>query len=438
MKIITEIASLIGASAFSKALTLIKGVIVAKFLTPEMFGLIDIVYRIRDLAKYGEFGFTSVVVNEYNFLKGTDEKKELKDAGFSGDIFVAIVLSTAVMFSSFFFHDNTVVFWGLMANAFQLLFIKIINLYKINFRIAIQFVKLSKFTAFYSILYNTAIIVTVPYLNVYSPLILPVFVEILMILILRNNEKLNFVLKFDFKSFFRLFRKGIVLSGLTMMTGLSIYFERFIILKLFDLKILGYFALVFFSLNVMKQFIADMAKPYMPRVKKKLGDGDMSILKPYVIKPTVIALGIAIAVIAASYFIVPFLIVNYFSKYTQSIELFKIMLPLIYVFASTAFSGYLLYSPGINKTKFAYLSHFVYIVCLVLFSYFLYSIDNHMIIVAYSMLISAMVRASIQNTVIFNIIFNSRLRTLGMVAVLNIFPVAYLILANNLYEQIIL
>ena len=70
-----DIKSLLKSSIIVKPLEVIKGFFVLKFLTPEMYGLLNIINQISSFAKYGDLGFISVVEREYNYEVVNDKNR---------------------------------------------------------------------------------------------------------------------------------------------------------------------------------------------------------------------------------------------------------------------------------------------------------------------------------------------------------------------------
>ena len=137
--------------------------------------------------------------------------------------------------------------------------------------------------------------------------------------------------------------------------------ERFYILENYNLEAVGFFGVVFFIITTFQMVIYDIARPYMPRSREAIGIGDFGYLKKSVLRPTLISIPCLSIIIILSYYIFPILIDCFLAKYALSISILISMLPMIYYVGVSSFSGYILYSKGIDDFVSIYVAMASYI-----------------------------------------------------------------------------
>ena len=232
----------------------------------------------------------------------------------------------------------------LFFSSLAFIFQKIINIYKVDFRINIKFFKFSKISLIQSLLLNLSITIGVIFIGIYAPLIIPPIALFIVTLYLYNYYQLNYKFYFNYLKFKELINISVKLGGLTILTGLGIYFERFFILEKFNLEVVGYFAVIFFIISTFQILIYDFARPYKPRSREAIGAGNLDYLRTSVLKPTLYSIPILLLIIFVSAYVFPELIYMFLDKYQSSVAIFINMLPIIFYIGITTFSGYILYS----------------------------------------------------------------------------------------------
>jgi len=372
-----DIKSLLKSSIVVKPLEVIKGLLIIKFLTPEMYGLLNIINQISSFAKYGDLGFISVVEREYNYEAQRDKDKAeyIKNVAYSAEFIIAIFLSVLIFIASFFYIENQIVFVGVISAAFMLLISKFIKIFNIHLRVNKEFDRFAKFNTLNGLLVSISIIASISYVGIYAPLIIGVISSAIVLIIMYKKINLNLTFLLEKTEILRQLRVGIVLGGLTLVYGLGIYLERFIIIDKFGLEGVGYFAFSMFFVMFFQYFIYDFIRPYMPVVREELSKGNFDVLRTSVSYPALKLTAFVVVVVLILQMLVPLIINTLFVQYVPAIELFKITILLLIPISLSAFSGYLLYSQGIEKTHYAYASHLIYIIGISL-SLFLIDIES--------------------------------------------------------------
>ena len=267
-----DIWVLLSGSLIAKVLNIIKGFIVLRFLTPEMYALVDIIRNITNLAKYGDLGFNSVIEREFNYYSEDEQRKvKILNVGATGETILAVILSLLVLITSLFYFENKLIGWGIVISSFTLFFYKIQRTFETFLRISKRFKEYSQYVVLASFLLNIGVILTVKFINVWAPIIFPLISASCLVIFMLYKIGLPFSFNWDKKEVIRQIRIGILLGGLTLMTGLTIYLERFIIVKHFGLTSLGFYAFFTFLLTTYLYFLKDITRAFMPRTLENAG-----------------------------------------------------------------------------------------------------------------------------------------------------------------------
>lgn len=372
-KIFKEIKSLFSVSILDKILVLIKGYFLMYYLKPSEYGLINIINQVTNLSKYSDLGFNSVVERDYSYhiIKNPKKAKEIKNLGYTSEIIISIFFFILIFFISFSYYENQIIFIGIIFSSLAFIFRKIINIYKVDFKINIKFLKFSKINLIQSLILNLLVIIGVVFIGIYAPLIIPPIALFIVTIYLYNFYQLNYKFYFNYLKFKELINISVKLGGLTVLTGLGIYFERFFILEKYNLEVVGYFAVIFFIIYTFQILIYDFVRPYMPRSREAIGAGNLDYLRTSVLKPTLYSIPLLLLIIFVSAYVFPEIIYMFLDKYQSSVPILINMLPIIFYIGITTFSGYILYSKGIDDFLSIYLSHISYILLMIIFYFFL-------------------------------------------------------------------
>jgi O-antigen/teichoic acid export membrane protein len=328
-----------------------------------MYGLLDIINRIISFSKYGNLGFISVVVREYNYevQKDPDKAEYIKNVAYSSEFILAIFVSALIFSISFLYIEDKIIFIGIISASFMFLISKLRKIFFTHLRVHKEFARFARFNTLNGLIVSISVISSISYIGIYAPLIVAVISSGVVFYIMYKKIDLNltFLLKKD--EVLRQLKVGISLGGLTFLYGLGIYIERYFIVDKFGLEGVGFFAFAIFFVMLFQYFIYDIVRPYMPVVKAELANNNFDILKMSVVHPTLKLMPLVIVAVLIIHTIVPVLVNIYLPEYIQAIEIFKITIWLLIPVSLSAFSGYLLYSQGIDKTHYAYASHLIYI-----------------------------------------------------------------------------
>ena len=115
-KIFSEIKSLISVSIIDKILVFVKGYFLMYYLKPSEYGLINIINQVKNLSKYSDLGFNSVVERDYSYhiIKNPKKAKEIKNLGYTSEIIISIFFFILIFFISFLYYENQIIFIGII------------------------------------------------------------------------------------------------------------------------------------------------------------------------------------------------------------------------------------------------------------------------------------------------------------------------------------
>ncbi|MDA9888901.1 oligosaccharide flippase family protein [Flavobacteriaceae bacterium] len=342
---------LVGASALAKFFDIIRGVIFLKIFSPFEFGVIDIVNQIISISKYGDIGFLDNTKREYNYdyLKTPILATEKKNASYGYDLILSVIMFFIILSSTFFIEDTFIIQTGIVFGAFSFLSQKIIKILNLEMTLKKDFSFYTKFSIILTLVQNIFILTSVYFIGIYAPLVMKSISLLIVAIYGLNMYPLNLKFKLEFKYFLSQIKFGLVFSGFSILFGIWIFFERFIITKYFSLAEVGIYAACLFVLKAGGGFLDEFIKPISINVKESLSNFNIDIIKKYVLYPSVIFLCISPLLIYFAQTLFNFLEGNILSNYPGIGGYFSIISFLIPVYGIGSISGYLLLSKGVDK-----------------------------------------------------------------------------------------
>ncbi len=361
-----DIFLLIRSSTITRSLDVLRGVVVMKFVTPDMLGLLDVVNQAKALAKYGDLGFGAVVEREYNFtaVKDISAAEKIRNTGYSGELVLTFFLTALVAISSFWLSTSMLITVAILSAALGLGLTKFVKLLNLQLRIKKNFADFARYQSMLAIFTTVMVIATVPFMGALSPLIFQPIALLIVALMMFRKIGMDLQFQLPGHELKRQLRVGLKLGLITVLFGAGIYTERLLILHYYSATELGFFAFSAFFLNFFQTFIYDVVRPVMPDVREALGRGDTDQLAKDLMKPMLLTIAVTALAIFALKIFVEFAILHFFTKYTGAIPSFHLLIYNLYFIASSAFMGFILYSPKVERTRWVYYSHIVYIVVL--------------------------------------------------------------------------
>lgn len=374
-KKVRDIYFLLTASTLTSVLNLLKSYFVLRYLDPRSFGLIDIIKNIIALTKYGDLGFTSVVEREFNYKKAQNSPtKDLINTAYSAEIILSIILSLAVLSYAFFRNSNDIVFYGLIIASIGLLLQKLLKIHESFMRVNENFEQLSKNIKLGALVTSIGTILSVPFIGVYAALIFPVLGVLISYLNIRKISNLTVNLDINFLELIRQLKIGMSLGLLTVLSGLMIYLDRYIILKKFGLEVLGFFSVYYLINNTIQFLVKDVSRVFLPDSLKKVKNSPIEVINDNFIKPGYVLLSLVSVFVILCWIFIPPIFRAWIPNYEDSIPVLMISIPMLISNSLIILGGYILYIPTINKFLSLYLINGVYLLIgLILINFFDFS-----------------------------------------------------------------
>ena len=110
-KSIKDFSAIVGANIGLRPIQLIKSFIVAKYLGPADYGILQSTQLITMLNKFGNLGFTQVASREIGVLRGKNQperEKEIRDTAYTSEIILAFLLAISGIIVSLFLSTKWV------------------------------------------------------------------------------------------------------------------------------------------------------------------------------------------------------------------------------------------------------------------------------------------------------------------------------------------
>ncbi len=370
LKLLSEGISLSVVAAVTKVLDLLRGSIFLKVFSPSEYGLIDIVNQIISLSKYTDIGLLNNVQREYNVDVLSDKVKaeKNKEVAFGADIIISIITALTIIIIALTINKSDVVKTGIIFGALAFLASKGAKMIKLEMMINKKFKILSKVNLFTNITLNIAIISSVVALGIYSPLVLKPLILVSLFFLLYYFYP--FKISFSLGNAINQIKYGFLFSGISILGGFWILFERFVITHYFTLEELGLFAGCLFVIKVITSILDELVKPIAIRVRESLISNDKSIIIRYVIYPSLLFYFISLGLVYFSQVIIFWLEQELLQKFKGFGDVFSTLSWLIPIYCVGSFSGYLLLSKGIDRFYGAYLVYFFRFTILCCLCYF--------------------------------------------------------------------
>ena len=255
--------SLAGASLISKALDFIRGSVFLKVFSPSDYGLIDLVNQIISLSKYADLGLLNNVLREYNYDAKHDVEmaNKNKHASYGLDLGISLIVFIGLMITSIYIDGSIIIKLGVFFGGVAFFALKGLKIINLEFFLAEKYADLSKFILVKDLFLNLILITSVFIIGVYSPIVLKPIV--LAITFFIGYYFFPFKITFSFLKIRSKLKFGILFSGLSILFGLWIFFERYIITHFFSLNEVGLYAACLFIFKLGTSVLDELIKPFI-------------------------------------------------------------------------------------------------------------------------------------------------------------------------------
>tara|TARA_B100000965_G_C19545148_1_gene737438 strand:- start:3 stop:1295 length:1293 start_codon:yes stop_codon:yes gene_type:complete len=378
-KAFSDIFKLGSAQIFLRPFQILKSFVVARFLGPEVYGILKSIEIIQMLNKFGNLGFKETVIRDgipYITLNEKLKLKKLKNNAFSGEIILSILLVFIGFFSSLFF-DNQLIKISIILASLGLFTSKMFGIIKTELTLNRNFDYLSKIILVNGILNTVFIIITVPFFNIYSVLSVPIITSLLIIFYVIYSMGIFFKFEFDKKEFKKIFKVSLPLTASTLSFGIFKYTERILIISFFSLSIVGFFGFAETIANIfITLFIGTVMKVRGLRVFELLSQNKYYEVNKLIIKETSFLIGLSLIILVILSAALNILIPIILPKWTSAINiaiLFSLCIPLKLI---SSYAIFAIKSKELNKLKFEPITYLISASILLIGTLILYYTKN--------------------------------------------------------------
>jgi O-antigen/teichoic acid export membrane protein len=352
-KSIRNYISLVSVTFLMQPIAIIKNFIVARYLGPADFGLIKSVELIQMLNKFGNLGFVSVAQREIgtaNGQKDSEKANRIRNAAYSGEILLSVLLTISGIVSSFFFEGTTIKILIILASL-GLFFAKVSHIYDAEATVQKKFKIISNVNLIHGLIVAVLTASLVAFFNVYIVLISPIIASIIGLIFYYKRIHAKYRFTIDFSEIKKILSVSIFFSLATLSYGSYRYAERILVLTTMgtiELGIYGFASMLADQLITVFLVAVKVRKMY---VYEALGRGDLKFAHRIVIKETILLLVIGILAAASLAFIIPYLIEWFLPKWVPAIfasQLFLLVIPFKII---TSYAAIVTTSPLVNKIK---------------------------------------------------------------------------------------
>ena len=350
-KLLKEGGSLFFVSSIGKVLDLLRGTVFLKLFSPADFGIIDVVNQIINLSKYADIGLLNNVQREYNFDLVTSPSlaKERKAKAYGIELIITLILFFLLFFTGFYIEKSLEVKVGIIFGGISFLFTKGLKVIGMDMTLNKNFKQFAYFSLTLIVVQNVFILSTVTFIGIYAPLVVKSIALLLVFAYFYNRYGIKFNFKLDYLELKRQLKYGLFFSGISILFGLWVFFERFLITHYFSLVEVGMYAASLFLLKLGTSVLDEFIKPVTIRVKQSLAKVNIEIIKRYVLYPSLLFLFLSLPIIYFVEFLINYIETNYLTNFSGIGKVFATLKWLIPCFGVGPFSGYLLLTKGVDR-----------------------------------------------------------------------------------------
>lgn len=352
-KSIKDYLYLISTTVILQPIGIVKNFIVARYLGPADFGLIKSVELIQMLNKFGNLGFVTVAQREIgtaNGQKDFDKANRIRNAAYSGEILLSVLLTISGIISSFFFEGSTIKVLIILASL-GMFFAKVSQIYDAEATVQKKFKIISNVNLVHGLVVAILTASLVAFFNVYIVLISPIIASVIGLIIYYRRIHAKYRFTIDFLEIRKILSVSIFFSLATLSYGSYRYAERILVLTTMgtiELGIYGFASMLADQLITVFLVAVKVRKMY---VYEALGRGDYKFAHKIVIKETALLLGIGVVAAASLFLLIPYLIEWFLPKWISAIQVSQLFLLVIPFKIITSYAAIVTTSSLVNKIK---------------------------------------------------------------------------------------
>ena len=354
-KSLRDIITLSGAQLALRPLQIAKSFVVAKYLGPEMFGILKSVELIGMLNKFGSLGFRPTVIRNASTAIAQGNYKEariIKNNAYTGELILSLFLFFVGLASSFFFSEK-IISVAIILGSIGLFTAKLLGIGQTELQLNKSFGSLGKIILYQGVISSVLVIATVPFFNIYSVLIVPSISSIVVSFWLFRITGKFFSFKINKSDFINILKVSIPLTFETLAYGLFRYTERIIIITYLGLTATGYFGFADTIANIfVSLMIGSIMKVRGIKIFEELAKKNFIATHKMIVKETSILFLISLLIIVGIAFgmkiFIPMILPKWEGAITTAI-LYSFVIP---IQLSSTYVVFVIKSPTVNKLKF--------------------------------------------------------------------------------------
>jgi len=326
------------SSVFKAGIQMLVGLSIAKYITPEDYGIwgsLNLVITYAMVLQLGTINGVNLNLPIAIGEKNNDKAKNIIETSQSYILVCMIIILLLGGAYLMVFGDNlsSKFFWGIFAITFLIALTFYQDFLTATFRTPNSFRKFS-FINIVQALVNFLTIGLIVYYSFFGLIFKSVLVIIFYVVLLHFHRPYKVTVKFNLKSWLELVKVGLPIFLLSYIQGSALSFDRILLIKYTNLKDVGIYTfayLAFSSVTLLSSSVASYIYPTMSHMYAE--NGSKKQLWKYLKRNiTYIFLGLFGLAIMGT-IITPYVINIFFNQYSSSVPVMQIL------FFAGAFNG---------------------------------------------------------------------------------------------------
>lgn len=306
------------------------GLAVAKFVTPEDFGLWNTLNLALVYSLFIQAGVINGLNRELPYLLGQDREEEARLMAGTTQTFTfvtsVLVLVAGLCYLLLTNEPDPRIRYGILGITILIALNYYQNYLFSTFRSKSSFLRLSAIHFVHAGV-NIATIILVVWFAYYGMVIKAVILALCNVTLMHIFRPIRVGFIWDKAAFLKLVSIGLPIFGLAYLESISSTFDRVLLLNFAGLKEVGIYAFGYYALSSFAIFPASMASYIYPKMTYAYGKtNDALVLWKYVQKITLLLLALLTPLAVIGFFVCPYLVNKFFPEYTESIRVMQILL----------------------------------------------------------------------------------------------------------------
>lgn len=331
-KIVSDTLFFTFANYCGQFLAMVRGVVVAKFLSPTVYGYFGGLSLIQFYSAQGHLGILHGLNRELSIKKGAndlDGYDEIKNTSFCSILLLAVLLSLGVLLYAQVtdqYYSKYMV-WGMRFFGLAIMLQHLEMVYHSILRAEhrINLISISRLLfAFANIL---LVIILLPFWGFYGVLVALLAASALSCLFLIGKSRLKFSFQINRALVISLMKTGLPISFMFLVEVILTSVDRVMIIRYLDTAQLGYYSIAVTICEALSRLPNAVVYTYFPKILEKYGEtGEIASLKNHFELPSLI-LGVSVAFfIGIAFLLIGILIANFLPAYREAIVPSKVLL----------------------------------------------------------------------------------------------------------------